>query len=85
MFTLAECECLGACVNAPLIQINDDYYVRVSFVSIVTTRVFSEFWTGYLSVKNQLRLHTLLQICDLALRSLLHKIVIGLLLMLVTS
>ena len=30
MFTLAECECLGACVNAPLVQINDDYYVRKS-------------------------------------------------------
>lgn len=26
MFTLSEVECLGACVNAPMIQINDDYY-----------------------------------------------------------
>jgi NADH dehydrogenase (ubiquinone) flavoprotein 2 len=25
-FTLAEVECLGACVNAPMVQINDDYY-----------------------------------------------------------
>jgi NADH-quinone oxidoreductase E subunit len=25
-FTLVEVECLGACVNAPMIQINDDYY-----------------------------------------------------------
>ena len=25
-FTLAEVECLGACVNAPVIQINDDFY-----------------------------------------------------------
>ncbi len=25
-FTLSEVECLGACVNAPMIQINDDYY-----------------------------------------------------------
>jgi NADH dehydrogenase (ubiquinone) flavoprotein 2 len=25
-FTLAEVECLGACVNAPIIQINDDFY-----------------------------------------------------------
>ncbi|MDP3533044.1 MAG: NADH-quinone oxidoreductase subunit NuoE [Alphaproteobacteria bacterium] len=25
-FTLVEVECLGACVNAPLVQINDDYY-----------------------------------------------------------
>lgn len=27
LFTLAEVECLGACVNAPMVQINDDYYV----------------------------------------------------------
>ncbi|CAL8093741.1 unnamed protein product [Calicophoron daubneyi] len=26
LFTLAEVECLGACVNAPMMQINDDYY-----------------------------------------------------------
>ena len=26
MFTLREAECLGACVNAPMIQIGDDYY-----------------------------------------------------------
>ncbi|MEE8123655.1 MAG: NADH-quinone oxidoreductase subunit NuoE, partial [Alphaproteobacteria bacterium] len=25
-FTLTEVECIGACVNAPVIQINDDYY-----------------------------------------------------------
>ncbi|HJK85870.1 MAG TPA: NADH-quinone oxidoreductase subunit NuoE [Candidatus Megaira endosymbiont of Stentor roeselii] len=25
-FTISEVECLGACVNAPLVQINDDYY-----------------------------------------------------------
>jgi len=26
LFTLVEVECLGACVNAPMVQINDDYY-----------------------------------------------------------
>lgn len=26
LFTLKEVECLGACVNAPVVQINDDYY-----------------------------------------------------------
>lgn len=26
-FTLIEVECLGACVNAPMVQINDNYYV----------------------------------------------------------
>ena len=25
-FTLSEVECLGACVNAPVVQINDDYF-----------------------------------------------------------
>lgn len=25
-FSLVEVECLGACVNAPVVQINDDYY-----------------------------------------------------------
>ena len=27
-FSLLEVECLGACVNAPMVQINDNYYVR---------------------------------------------------------
>ena len=27
-FTMIEVECLGACANAPMVQINDDYYVR---------------------------------------------------------
>ncbi len=26
LFTIKEVECLGACVNAPVMQINDDYY-----------------------------------------------------------
>lgn len=26
LFTFVEVECLGACVNAPMVQINDDYY-----------------------------------------------------------
>jgi len=26
IFSLLEVECLGACVNAPMVQINDDYY-----------------------------------------------------------
>ncbi|MBF0296046.1 MAG: NADH-quinone oxidoreductase subunit NuoE [Magnetococcales bacterium] len=29
-FTLHEVECLGACVNAPMIQINDDYYENLT-------------------------------------------------------
>uniref|UniRef100_A0A8C7YPE2 NADH dehydrogenase [ubiquinone] flavoprotein 2, mitochondrial n=1 Tax=Oryzias sinensis TaxID=183150 RepID=A0A8C7YPE2_9TELE len=30
MFTLIEVECLGACVNAPMVQINDNYYEDLS-------------------------------------------------------
>jgi len=29
-FTLLEVECLGACANAPMVQINDDYYECLS-------------------------------------------------------
>ena len=27
LFTLVEVECAGACVNAPVMAVNDDYYV----------------------------------------------------------
>jgi len=30
MFTLVEVECLGACVNAPMVQINNDFYEDLS-------------------------------------------------------
>lgn len=30
LFTLTEVECLGACVNAPMVQINDDFYEDLS-------------------------------------------------------
>ncbi|MDB5477762.1 MAG: NADH-ubiquinone oxidoreductase chain [Alphaproteobacteria bacterium] len=30
LFTMKDVECLGACVNAPVIQINDDYYEDLS-------------------------------------------------------
>ena len=32
-FTLREVECLGACVNAPVVQINDDYFEDLSVES----------------------------------------------------
>lgn len=35
-FTLSEVECLGACVNAPVVQINDDYYEDLSEESLKT-------------------------------------------------
>ena len=34
-FTLMEVECLGACVNAPMVQINDDYYEDLTAESMV--------------------------------------------------
>lgn len=30
LFTLTEVECLGACVNAPMAQINDEYYTDLN-------------------------------------------------------
>jgi len=36
MFTLKDVECLGACVNAPMVQINDDYYEDLTPESIVS-------------------------------------------------
>lgn len=34
LFTFIEVECLGACVNAPMVQINDDYYEDLTPESI---------------------------------------------------
>jgi NADH dehydrogenase (ubiquinone) flavoprotein 2 len=35
VFTFVEVECLGACVNAPMVQINDDYYEDLTPESVV--------------------------------------------------
>jgi NADH-quinone oxidoreductase subunit E len=35
LFTLTEVECLGACVNAPILQVDDDYYEDVDYGSTV--------------------------------------------------
>ena len=35
LFTLTEGECLGACVNAPILQIDDDYYEDLDYESTV--------------------------------------------------
>jgi NADH-quinone oxidoreductase subunit E len=34
-FSLSEVECLGACVNAPIVQINDDYYEDLTPESVI--------------------------------------------------
>ena len=36
LFTLTEVECLGACANAPMVQINDDNYEDLTFDSMST-------------------------------------------------
>lgn len=43
-FTLREVECLGACVNAPMVQIGDDYYEDLDAGSI--TRVIAALKGG---------------------------------------
>jgi NADH-quinone oxidoreductase E subunit len=35
LFSLVEVECMGACVNAPMVAINDDYYENLSPEGIV--------------------------------------------------
>ena len=44
MFTLTEVECLGACVNAPMMQIGDDYYEDLDPAS--TLAILSELKAG---------------------------------------
>ena len=44
MFSLHEVECLGACVNAPMIQIDDDYYEDLDKAS--TERILDAFQAG---------------------------------------
>ena len=43
-FTLREVECLGACVNAPMAQIDDDFYEDLDTASIV--KVLDAFARG---------------------------------------
>ena len=43
-FTLKEVECLGACVNAPIIQVNDDFYEDLDGPS--TEKLIDEFAAG---------------------------------------
>lgn len=35
LFTIQEVECLGACVNAPMVAINDDYYEDLTSENVV--------------------------------------------------
>lgn len=44
LFTLSEAECLGACVNAPMMQINDDFYEDLDAGS--TETILTELASG---------------------------------------
>jgi len=44
IFSVQEVECLGACVNAPVVQINDDFYEDLDAAS--TKRVLDAFRRG---------------------------------------
>jgi NADH dehydrogenase (ubiquinone) flavoprotein 2 len=44
LFTLSEAECLGACVNAPMMQINDDFFEDIDSGS--TEFILSELAAG---------------------------------------
>ena len=44
MFTISEVECLGACVNAPMLQINDDYYEDLTVKD--THEIFNDLKAG---------------------------------------
>ncbi|CDO52176.1 hypothetical protein DV451_003746 [Geotrichum candidum] len=44
LFTLSEVECLGACVNAPMIAINDDYYEDLTAQD--TKEILTKFQKG---------------------------------------
>lgn len=44
LFTLDEVECLGACVNAPMMQIGDDYYEDLS--PETTRQILAELKAG---------------------------------------
>ena len=44
LFTLQEVECLGACVNAPMIAVNDDFYEDLTAEKVV--EVLKSFQEG---------------------------------------
>lgn len=44
LFTLSEVECLGACVNAPMMAINDDYYEDLT--AEATKKILASFQSG---------------------------------------
>ena len=44
LFTIKDVECLGACVNAPVVQVNDDYYEDLTPETL--THILNELKAG---------------------------------------
>ena len=44
LFTLTKVECLGACVNAPILQVNDDFYEDLDYKSSI--KILQNFKNG---------------------------------------
>mgnify|MGYP001270964731 CR=1 FL=1 len=44
LFTLTKVECLGACVNAPILQVNDDFYEDLDYSSSI--QILKNFKSG---------------------------------------
>ena len=44
LFTLSKVECLGACVNAPILQVNDDFYEDLDYSSSI--QILKNFKSG---------------------------------------
>jgi len=36
LFTVSEVECLGACVNAPMLQVNNEWFYEVRQLSFIS-------------------------------------------------
>lgn len=56
LFTLVEVECAGACVNAPVMAINDDYYVSFIGIKIIMYGEEGGFLIIYLSINRRILL-----------------------------
>ena len=44
LFTLTEVECLGACANAPMVQVNDDNYEDLTYETM--TAILNDLIAG---------------------------------------
>ena len=71
MFTFTEVECLGACVNAPMVQINDDFFEDLTpettkslLVARVPLSCLPHDWRWRVKKKNVLSVHPISLLMD---------------------